>query len=78
MEETPSFQAEHLAILPAFQVKNLAATSQSFFEIRICAFLSPSPDCAEFGKSGLKWLFLEGVELFLPPVWIALSSANQE
>ncbi|KAL8145547.1 hypothetical protein AgCh_003637 [Apium graveolens] len=33
MEEIPSFQAEHPAILPAFQVKNPAATSQSFFEM---------------------------------------------
>ncbi|KAL8103381.1 hypothetical protein AgCh_027810 [Apium graveolens] len=26
-----------------------------------------SPDCVEFGESGVKWLSLEGVELFLPP-----------
>ncbi|KAL8089211.1 hypothetical protein AgCh_038846 [Apium graveolens] len=26
-----------------------------------------SPDCAEFGESGLRWLSLSGVELFLPP-----------
>ncbi|KAL8107157.1 hypothetical protein AgCh_023819 [Apium graveolens] len=40
-------------------------------------FLPPSPDCGEFGESGLRSLPLEGVELFLPPVQIALSSANQ-
>ncbi|KAL8114633.1 hypothetical protein AgCh_021479 [Apium graveolens] len=30
-------------------------------------FLPPSPDSAEFGKSGLRWLSLSGVEVFLPP-----------
>ncbi|KAL8100061.1 hypothetical protein AgCh_032357 [Apium graveolens] len=39
-------------------------------------FLPPSPDCAEFDGSGLRWL--SGVELFLPPVRIGLSSANQD
>ncbi|KAL8105713.1 hypothetical protein AgCh_029486 [Apium graveolens] len=35
-------------------------------------FLPPSPDCAEFGKSGLRWFCLAGVELFSPPVRIDL------
>ncbi|KAL8150085.1 hypothetical protein AgCh_006918 [Apium graveolens] len=47
---------------------------QAEFEL----FLTPSPGCAEFGKSGLRWLSLSGVELFLPPVQIALSSVNQD
>ncbi|KAL8134956.1 hypothetical protein AgCh_009824 [Apium graveolens] len=45
---------------------------------RVELFLPPSPDCAEFGESGLWCFFLSGVELFLPPVRIALSSANQD
>ncbi|KAL8149144.1 hypothetical protein AgCh_006232 [Apium graveolens] len=30
-------------------------------------FLPPSPDCDEFGESGLRWLSLSGVVIFLPP-----------